>query len=166
MTLMTNEIILITALRDCIRLRDTMNFNGLSDSSGALSSVAYLLDFLSLRRKYGTDSRDVLKISLKIERTVGVSDAIALGEEIRVENVYSLHDWALKFIQKVNDGFNDNELLEFIDEHYRLILVTSSQSLALAKLSVSHFGMDRFEHIGLKIDTQSILTMHVSSKVH
>ena len=166
MTLVTNESILITAIRDCIKLREDMNFNGLHDSVGALDSVGYLLDYLSLRRKYGFADKNELKTSLKIERTIGVSDAIALGEEIRVENVYSLHDWALKFIQKVNDGFNDNELLEFIDEHYRLILVTLSQSRALANLSTSHFGMDRLDHIGLKIDTQAIPTMHASSTVH
>ncbi len=47
------DYILLTALRDCIELRKTMNTHGLSDENGALSSVSCLLDFLSCRRKYG-----------------------------------------------------------------------------------------------------------------
>ncbi|MPU29099.1 hypothetical protein FVB13_08040 [Escherichia coli] len=166
MTMINDEVILLTAIRDCIKLRKALNANGLSDHDGALSSIEHLLELLSMRRKYSSADKNVLKASLMIERTIGVSDAIALGKEVRVENVHSRRDWTLMFVDKVNMGWNDNELLKFIDDNYRIILTTLLQSQALAKLSSSFSGMDRFDHIGLKIDTQNVATIHTSSTIH
>lgn len=159
------ESILLTALRDCICLHNTMNTNGLCDEKGALASVASLLDILSLKRKYGLVKTSDLKTVKTAERTMGVTLALSCGQAIRVEHIYTLQEWASCFIEKVDAGFTDGELLSFIDKHYRLVLVTLVQSRALRKLHIPFVGIARFEYIGLEMDT-AVMHPYSSSALH
>ena len=160
------DYILLTALRDCIELRKTMNTHGLSDEKGALSSVSCLLDFLSCRRKYGLTRVIDLKKSSTAERTIGVTLSLQLGHAIRVEHIYTQRQWALWFIEKVDDGLNDRELLSFIDRHYRLILVTLVQYRALRKIIIPRVGFARFDYINLRLDKPGLIFPAFSIQVH
>lgn len=150
------DYLLLTALRDCIVLRNSMNARNISDEIGARRSVDSLLDFLSLQRKYGLSKMLDLKKSWSAERTVGVMSAINTGKAIRVQRVHTMRDWSLSFIDKVNIGFTDDELLTFIDDHYRLILVTLWQSRVLRSEFITGDGLSRFDYIGLKLDSRFV----------
>lgn len=163
---MVNEYLLLTALRDCIVLRNSMNASNISDDIGARRSVDSLLDFLSLQRKYGLSNMLDLKKSWSAERTVGVMTAINTGREIRVHRVYPIRDWSLSFIDKVNIGCTDDELLTFIDNHYRLILVTLWQSRVLRSEFITGNGLERFDYIGLRLDSRFSPVLYGDSVLH
>lgn len=148
-----SEFLILSALRDCIILRNAMNTQGFSDEKGALQSVEYLLDLLSMQRKYGLTKLVQLKKSQTAERTHGVTLAINCGDAIRVQHIHTLREWALSFIAKVDEGLSDHDLLSFIDENYRLVLVTLLHSRALRSEFIPGTGIDRFDYIGLKMDT-------------
>ena len=160
------DYVLLAALRDCIHLRKSMNAHGLSDEHGALSSVSCLLDFLSCRRKYGLTKVTDLKKSATAERTIGVTLSLQHGHAIRVEHIYSHREWALWFIDKVDSGLNDFELLSFIDRHYRLVLVTLVQSRALRKIVPPCIGFARFDYINLRLDKSEVVFQEFSARLH
>lgn len=149
----TNEYLLLAALRHCIALRDSLNADGFGDESGALVSVEHLLDLLSVKRKYGISKVIEMKSYPYAERTIGVTYAINAGNPIRVEHVNQTRAWTLSFIKEVHSGLSDDELLGFIDNNYRLILVTLLQSRALRCHYVTGIGIERFDYIGLRIDS-------------
>jgi hypothetical protein len=148
-----NEYLLLSALRHAIDLRNSMNLNGLSDNFGALSSVEYLLEILSLKRKYGLTKAIHLKSHPLAEGCVGVSLALSHGSPIRVQHINTSREWALSFIYEVSLGLNDEELLKFIDNNYRLVLVTVLQSRVLRSPFIKGHGIHRLDYIGLKLDT-------------
>ncbi|KAA1050104.1 hypothetical protein [Pseudocitrobacter sp. 73] len=96
----TNEYLLLAALRHCIALRDSLNADGFGDESGALVSVEHLLDLLSVKRKYGISKVIEMKSYPYAERTIGVTYAINAGNPIRVEHVNKTRAWTLSFIKK------------------------------------------------------------------
>ncbi len=144
--------VLLSALRKCIALRDELNSLGFTDNGGAIHSVERVLELLCVRRKYSLTHINSLKKSHIAERTLGASMALSEGKSVGIEHVHPIREWTRSVIDKVNANCSDDELLSYIDENYRLVLVSKDEARSLDRKNRSKIEVNRLENAGLVLD--------------
>lgn len=144
--------VLLSALRKCIALRDELNSLGFSDNGGAIHSVERVLELLCVRRKYSLTHINNLKKSQIAERTLGATLALSEGESVRIEHVHPKREWTRSIIDKVNAKCSDDEILAYIDDYYRLVLVSKEEAKYLDRKNRSRIEVNRLEKAGLVLD--------------
>ncbi|MGH5969380.1 hypothetical protein ACRFL2_14115 [Klebsiella aerogenes] len=150
------EDVLLTVLRKCIVLRNELNSIGFTDNGGAIHSVERVLELLCIRRKYSLTHINSLKRSKVYERTLGATKALEKGEAVRIEHVHPIREWTRSIIDKVNANSSDDEILEYIDQNYRLVLVSKEEAKILDRKNRSRMELNRLESAGLVLDTSNL----------
>lgn len=143
---------LLPALRIFIDARNAAIKLGFTDNGGAIHSVERILDILCQRVKY-PDLRHIndLKRDPTAERSVGAHQAILNGDAVLIEHVMPKREFARHVIAIVESGASDNDIIQYVGETYRLVLLSREETIALNRMNRSRMTSDRIEDAGIKV---------------
>ncbi len=145
---------LMPALRLFIEARNKALEGGFTDNGGAIHSVERILDILSRHVRYPHLTHiNSLKTDPDAEISVQAHEARKRGETLMIEHVLPQRAYARKVISLVNDGATDEEVLRFIKENYRLVLLTSDETTKINRLNRSRITEDRIADAGIALYT-------------
>ncbi|MGN6480400.1 hypothetical protein, partial [Luteibacter sp.] len=127
---------LLPPLRLFIEARNKAIAAGFTDNGGAIHSVERILDLLGQRVKYpGLGHINNLKKYEHAECSHEAHLARKRGEKVLIEYVMPQRDFARAVIEVVNGGATDEQVVAFIAERYRLVLLTQEETTALNRLN-------------------------------
>ena len=138
---------LLPALRLFIEARNKANAAGFPDNGGAIHSVERIIDVLCIRVKYGNN----LKKMPTAECSIGAYEARQRGDAhlLRIEHVMPQRAFAKKIIDIVEEGATDEEIIAFIEQNYRLVLLNTEVSSMLNLKNSSRISPDRLGEAGI-----------------
>lgn len=143
---------LIPALRLFIEARNKAVASGFTDNGGAIHSVERIVDILSLHLCYPHLTHiNNLKRDPKAEISAAAYEAQLRGERLLIEHVKPQRAYAKAIIEIVNAGASDEELIAFIRQHYRLVVLTAEETAALNRLNRSRMSDDRIADAGITL---------------
>ncbi|AUO22882.1 hypothetical protein [Pseudomonas sp. NC02] len=143
---------LLPPLRLFIDARNKAIEAGFTDNGGAIHSVERILDILCQRVKY-PNLRHInsLKTRSDAECSIDAHNARMRGERVLIEHVMPQRAFAQEVIRLVTSGCTDEEIISYIQQHYRLVLLSPQETLALNKLNRSRITPDRLAEAGIVI---------------
>lgn len=142
--------------RKAAALRNEMLECGFTDNGGAIHSAERILDILGLRLNYPH-----LHLHSALCKYPGAefSDAALVayeqGEKVLVEHVAPLRDLTRRAIAFLATGATDQELSSFVQEHYRLVLLTKDETQRLNRINRSRMTNNRLSDIGIAVRRRS-----------
>ena len=143
---------LLPALRLFIDARNSAIATGFTDNGGAIHSVERILDILCQRVKYPyLRHTNSLKKDLRAECSVEAHHARERGEKVLVEHVMPQRAFAQEVIRLVTSNITDEGIISFIQENYRLVLLTPQETTALNRVNRSRITPDRLTEAGILI---------------
>lgn len=143
---------LLPALRLFIEARNKALEGGFTDNGGAIHSVERILDILSMHVRYPHLTHiNGLKTDPAAELSRQAHEARKRGEPLLIEHVLPQRAYAQKVIGLVNGGATDEDVLRFIKENYRLILLTKDETAAINRLNRSRITTDRIADAGIEL---------------
>ena len=147
-----NPAMLLPALRLFIDARNSAIATGFTDNGGAIHSVERILDILCQRVKYPyLRHTNSLKKDLRAECSVEAHHARERGEKVLVEHVMPQRAFAQEVIRLVTSNITDEGIISFIQENYRLVLLTPQETTALNRVNRSRITPDRLTEAGILI---------------
>jgi len=145
---------LLPALRLFINARNKAVEGGFTDNGGAIHSVERILDILSIHVRYPHLSHiNSLKVDPAAEISVQAHEARARGEPVLIEHVLPQRAYARRVIEMVNGGASNDDILRFIKENYRLVLLTKEETAKINQLNRSRITEDRITDAGIALYT-------------
>jgi hypothetical protein len=137
-------------LRLFIAARNKAVATGFTDNGGAIHSVERILDLLSQRVKYPTLRHiNNLKKDPHAECSIDAHHARQRGESVLIEHVMPKRAFSKEVIRIVDKGATDDEILAFIQQHYRLVLLTQKETTELNRLNRSRISPERLKEAGI-----------------
>ncbi len=147
---------LLPALRLFIDARNKALEGGFTDNGGAIHSVERILDILSMHVRYPHLTHiNGLKTDPAAEISVQAHEARERGEPLLIEHVLPQRAYARRVIELVNDGATDDEVLRFIQDNYRLVLLTREETTRINRLNRSRITEDRIADAGIALYRQT-----------
>ncbi|AEW63208.1 TPA: hypothetical protein REY24_000468 [Klebsiella pneumoniae] len=142
---------LLPALRLFIEARNKANAAGFPDNGGAIHSVERIIDVLCIRVKYGLTHVNNLKKMPTAECSIGAYEARQRGDAhlLRIEHVMPQRAFAKKIIDIVEEGATDEEIIAFIEQNYRLVLLNTEETSMLNLKNRSRISPDRLGEAGI-----------------
>lgn len=143
---------LLPALRLFIEARNKAVESGFTDNGGAIHSVERILDILSMHVCYPHLTHiNSLKTDPAAEISAAAQEARQSGEPLFIEHVLPQRAYARQVIALVNDGGSDENLLAFIRENYRLVVLTANETMKINRLNRSKITADRIADAGIAL---------------
>ena len=143
---------LIPMFRKAAALRNEMLVAGFTDNGGAIHSAERILDILGQRLKYpGLSHINKLRGHPGAEFSDAALAAHERGERTFIEHVAPLRDLTRQAIGVLDQGASDQELAEFVVEHYRLALLSEEETLRLNRINRSCMTPDRLGDAGITV---------------
>lgn len=147
---------LFDPLRLFIKARNEAIDSGFTDNGGAIHSVERIVDILSLGIRYPHLSHiNNLKRDEGAEISVEAHNARRRGEPVLIEHVMPQRAYAREIIRIVNEGGSNSDLIRFIEENYRLVLLTKSETARINKQNRSEITEDRIADAGIELHMHS-----------
>ena len=148
---------LLPALRLFIQARNKALEGGFTDNGGAIHSVERILDILSMHVRYPHLTHiNNLKTDSAAEISVAAYSARKRGEPLLIEHVLPQRAYARQVIKLIDGGASDDEVLRFIKENYRLVLLTKEETSKLNRLNRSHITEDRIADAGIQLHNHDL----------
>lgn len=145
---------LLPALRLFVDARNEAFDGGFTDNGGAIHSVERIVDILSCGLCYPHLSHiNNLKSDPKAEISKAAHEARQRGErlKIKIEHVLPQRAYARKIIEIVNDRGSDEDVIRYIKENYRLVILTDEETVAINKINRSKITKDRIADAGIEL---------------
>lgn len=143
---------LLPALRLFIEARNKAVESGFTDNGGAIHSVERILDILSMHVCYPHLTHiNSLKTDPEAEISAAAQEARQRGGPLFIEHVLPQRAYARQVIALVNDGGSDEDLLAFIRENYRLVVLTADETMKINRLNRSKITADRIADAGIAL---------------
>ena len=143
---------LVPMFRKAATLRNEMLASGFTDNGGAIHSAERILDILGQRLNYPSLTHiNNLRDYPGAEFSVTALPAHERGERVFVEHVSPRRDLTRQAIGVLDQGASDQELIEFVAQHYRLVLLTAEETQHLNRINRSRMTPDRLEEAGIEI---------------
>ncbi|MDO8360488.1 MAG: hypothetical protein Q7T08_10665 [Devosia sp.] len=140
--------VLLPMFRRAATLRNEMRAAGFTDNGGAIHSAERILDILGQRLCYPRLSHIAgIRSHPNAEFTEAALAAHRRGEKVRIEHVAPLRALTMEVIALHADGRTDDELLDHVRRHYRLVLLTAEETQALNHSNRSKMDADRIAHL-------------------
>ena len=73
------------------------------------------------------------------------------GEQVFIEHVSPLRDFTRQAIKLLDEGAGDDEVTDYIVEHFRLVLLTKEETRRLNKINRSRMTPDRLGEAGIQV---------------
>ena len=100
---------------------------GCTDNGGAIHSVERIVNILSERVCYNVTHNQQLKTDPRTEISVAAHAARLRGEKVYIEHVLPHREFAQMVCCKIDEGLPDEGILQFIEDNYRLVLLTEDE---------------------------------------
>jgi hypothetical protein len=151
---------LIAMFRLAAVLRNEMLQVGFTDNGGAIHSAERILNILGLRLCYPglnhiNNLRDHPSALFSAEALV----AYRAGEQVLIEHVSPHRALTRLAIEQVVAGETDEAFSVFVRTHFRLALLTRTETDRLNKINRSRIAHDRLQAAGIVVEPNT----HVSS---
>jgi hypothetical protein len=130
--------------------RNQLRSEGATDNVGAIHSAERIIGILSNRIKYNRKAH-LDKNDPNAEISEAAFVARRDGETPEIEHVFPQRVYTEAFIELVAKGATDEELVAFIRENYRLVLLTKDERRRLDKGNRTTNTEDRLAKAGVKL---------------
>lgn len=150
-----NQADLLAALRIAVMARVAMlSIDSITDSVGAIHSVERVLDALSMLVKYPNISTGDLAVHCpSLERSVEAQRAIESRHRVEVEHVAPKREYSIGVCNIIAAGATNNDILAYIQRHYRLVLLTPQERRSMSRKNRSRLTTDRLADAGIQVYT-------------
>ena len=149
--------VFIAMFRKAAELRNEMTQAGFTDNAGAIHSAERILNILGLRLNYpGIGHINHLRNYDKAEFSIEALRLHQRGSKVFIEHVSPLRDLTRKAIEKIDKGISDTEFKKFVKRHYRLVLLSPSETSRLNKQNRSKMTHDRLIEAGIILVAKKI----------
>jgi len=154
-SLYSNEIF-IRMFRKAADLRNEMLEYEFTDNAGAIHSAERIVNIMGLKLNYSEIGHiNNLRKYEKAEFSEAALKAYRNGSKVLIEHVAPLRDLTRKTIAEHDAGATDEELIKFIKDHFRLVLLTEEETLRLNKINRSKMTPDRLGEAGIEMAKRS-----------
>lgn len=136
-------------LRIAAKARKEMLAAGCTDNGGAIHSVERIVNILSERVCYNVTHNQQLKTDPRTEISVAAHAARLRGEKVYIEHVLPHREFAQMVCCKIDEGLPDEGILQFIEDNYRLVLLTEDERRELDRENRTHISPDSLARIPL-----------------
>lgn len=142
---------MLPALRHFIQARnEAVSLGLIDDNGGAIHSIERILDILSVRVCYPHVSHyNNLKSWDEAHCSVGAHEARRRGESVEIEHVLPKRAYARAVCQMATEGASDDQILAYIRDNFRLVLLTKDERRALDRVNRSRLSKDRLGEAGI-----------------
>jgi hypothetical protein len=144
--------LLIAMFRKAAALRNEMLDAGFTDNGGAIHSAERILNILGLALNYPELSH--INNLRNSERAVFSIEALALhksGSKVLIEHVSPLRHLTQKAIEQITQQVSNDQLKAFIEEHYKLVLLSPAETQRLNKLNRTKIHPDRLKQADIQL---------------
>ncbi len=143
---------LVPMFRKAAAFRNEMLEAGFTDNGGAIHSAERILGILGQRLKYPRLSHiNNLREYPDAEFSEAAWAAHERGEQVFIEHVSPTRDFTRQAIKLLDEGASDDELTEYIVEHFRLVLLTKEERQRLDRINRSRMTPDRLSEAGIQV---------------
>lgn len=143
---------LIPMFRKAASLRNEMIAAGFTDNGGAIHSAERILDILGARVNYpGLSHTNNLRNYPGAEFSHAALKAHERGERVFVEHVSPRRAFTRGAIEKIKHGATDQDLRNYVRQHYRLVLLTREETQRLNRVNRSQMTYDRLASASIDI---------------
>lgn len=133
-------------------LRNEMIAAGFTDNGGAIHSAERILDILGMRLNYpGLNHINNLREYPEAEFSVSAKRAHAQGEKVYIEHVSPRRDFTRHAIEQIDRCASNQQFLNYVREHYRLILLTEEETKRLNSINRTKMAKGRLKTAGIKL---------------
>lgn len=141
------------ALRHFIEARAIALSQGIiTDNGGAIHSVERILNIMSVRICYPHVSHsNNLKTCPNAHRSAAAHGARLRGEKVEIEHVLPQRAYAKAICDMVTNGASDAEVIRFIEQNFRLVLLTPEERRSLDRINRTRIMTDRLAEAGIKM---------------
>ena len=142
---------LVPMFRKAAALRNEMLESGFTDNGGAIHSAERILDILGQRVKYPRLSHiNKYRDYPAAEFSKAALSAHIQGEQVLIEHVSPLRALTRRAIEVIAQGATDQEFIDFVKSHYRLVLLTKEETRHLNSHNRSNMTPDRLSEVGIE----------------
>ena len=144
---------MLPALRHFIEARAKALSHGyITDNGGAIHSVERILNIFSLRLCYPHIShQNSLKTCPNAHLSVAAHEARLVGGKVEIEHVLPHRSFTKLVCDMVEQGANDAELIDYIKENFRLVLLTPEERRSLDRVNRSKIAANRLQEAGIEL---------------
>jgi hypothetical protein len=143
---------LIPALRLFIKARNEAVQIGFTDNGGAIHSAERIHDILCVSVCY-PHLAHINDLKRDPDATISVEAHAARerGESLLIEHVLPKRAFTREVIELVGNGATNEQLLAFIKDRFRLVLLTKDETTALNRHNRSSITPNRIADAGIKL---------------
>ena len=143
---------LVLMSRKAASLRNEMIAAGFTDNGGAIHSAERILDILGQRLNYpGLNHINSLRDYPGAEFSIAALHVHQRGEKVRIEHVSPTRALTRRATAELDEGASDKEFIEFVRQHYRLVLLTLEETRRLNRNNRSRMEPDRRSQAGIEV---------------
>lgn len=138
--------------RKAAALRNEMVEAGFTDNGGAIHSAERILNLLGLCLNYPELSHlNHLRHFKNAIFSVEAWELHQAGNKVLIEHVSPLRHLTQMAIGRIDQKVSDAQLKAFIKRHYKLVLLSPSETLRLNKQNRSKLSHDRLSKAGIQL---------------
>jgi hypothetical protein len=143
---------LVEMFRLAAKLRAQMIAGGFTDNGGAIHSAERILNILGLRLCYPQLSH--INNLRQLPDAPFSEDALVAhkaGQRVLIEHVNPHRALTRSALAEIEAGATDSQFLVFVRTHFRLALLTESETTRLNRLNRSKIDADRLASAGIQL---------------
>lgn len=144
---------LIDMFRLAATLRNQMLEAGFTDNGGAIHSAERILNILGLRLCYpGLNHINNLR---NYPGALFSAEALAsyrAGEKVLIEHISPHRAFTRLAIEKIVAGASEREFSDFVQENFKLALLTQTETDRLNKINRTKIAHDRLQMAGISVE--------------
>lgn len=143
---------LIAMFRMAAQLRNQMLDAGFTDNGGAIHSAERILNLLGLRLCYpGLNHINNLRNHPGAFFSIEALEAHKAGERVFIEHISPHRALTRLAIDKIVAGASEKDFSDFMKEHFKLALLTRTETDRLNKINRSRVAPDRLQAAGITV---------------
>jgi hypothetical protein len=138
--------------RKAAALRNEMLEAGFTDNGGAIHSAERILNILGMSLNYPDLSHiNKLRHSERAVFSVEALDLHKSGHKVLIEHVSPLRHLTQKAIEKIDQEVSDDQFKAFVQEHYRLVLLSPAETQRLNRQNRTRMNPDRLKQADIRL---------------
>lgn len=144
---------LIAVFRLAAALRNQMLEVGFTDNGGAIHSAERILNILGLRLCYpGLNHINNLRNHPNAAFSAEALTSHRAGEQFFIEHISPLRALTRLAIEQIVAGASDGDFSTFVQAHFKLALLTRTETDRLNKINRSKIAHDRLQAAGITVE--------------
>ena len=149
--------LLIAMFRRAAALRNEMIEAGFTDNGGAIHSAERILNILGLCLNYPELAHiNNLRHSKEAEFSVEALKLYRSGDKVLIEHVSPIRHLTRMAIDKLNQKVSDAQFKAFVKRHYKLVLLSPTETQRLNRQNRSVISRNRISDAGIQLAIRKI----------